>query len=67
MFGGKKAKNTMPTVKYGDGSIILWPVFAADGTDALQRVNRKMKKKDYLQILQGNPKSSAQSLGLGQS
>ena len=55
----------MPTVKHGGGSMMLWGCFVANGTGALQRVNGEMKKKDNLQILQDNLKSSARRLGLG--
>ena len=60
--------NTTPTVTHvGGGSIILWGCFAASGSSALKKVNRMMKKEEYLQILYENLKPSARRLGLGYS
>lgn len=57
MFRGEKALNTIPTAKHGAGSIMLRGCVAA-----LNKVNRIMKKED-LQILQENLKSSTSSVG----
>lgn len=52
-----KSKNTVPTVKHGCGSIMLWGHFAA-GTGTLHKVDGTMKE-DYLQILQLHHNSTA--------
>ena len=57
--------NTIPTVRHGGGSTMLWGCFAASGSAAVKKVNGIMKKKDYLQILQENLNSSARRLGVG--
>ena len=46
--------NTIPTVRHGGGSTMLWGCFAASGSAAVKKVNGIMKKKDFLQTLQEN-------------
>ena len=60
-------KNTITTVKYCGGSITLWGCFAASGTGALKKVNKIMKNKESLQILQEDLKATARGLALGYS
>ncbi|KAK3549580.1 hypothetical protein QTP86_005243 [Hemibagrus guttatus] len=43
--------NTIPTVKHGGGSIMLWGCFSAAGTGRLVRIERKMNAAMYRENL----------------
>ena len=46
---------TIPTVKHGGGSIMLWGCFSAAGTRRLVRIEVKMNGAKYREILDENP------------
>ncbi|KAG2469896.1 TC1A transposase, partial [Polypterus senegalus] len=57
--------NTLPTVKHGGGSIMLWGCFSVAGTGRLVRIKRKMTAAMYRNILDENLLQSALHLRLG--
>ncbi|KAG2466903.1 TCB1 transposase, partial [Polypterus senegalus] len=57
--------NTIPTVKHGGGSIMLWGCFSAAKTGRLVRIKGKMTAAMYRDILDENLLQSALNLRLG--
>ena len=57
--------NTIPTVKHGGGSIMLWGCFSAAGTGRLVRIKGKMNAAMYREIVDENLLQSALDLRLG--
>ena len=57
---------TIPTVKHGVGSIMLWGYFSVAGTWRRDRIEGKMNGAKYREILDENLLQSGQDLRLGQ-
>ncbi|GFW16847.1 transposable element Tc1 transposase [Trichonephila clavipes] len=58
-------KHTIPTVKHGGGSVMVWGCMATSGLGKLVFIDGIIHKMAYLNILQNNLKESADNLGLG--
>jgi hypothetical protein len=57
---------TIPTVKHGGGSNMLWGCFSAAGIARLVRIEGKINRAKYREILDENLRQSTQDLRLGQ-
>jgi hypothetical protein len=60
-----KPKISIPTMKQGGGSIMLWGCFAAGGTDALHKIDGIMWEENYVDILKQHLKTSVRKVKLG--
>jgi hypothetical protein len=60
-----KKPGTIPTVKHGGGSIMLWGCFSAAGTGRLVRIDGKINRAKYREILDENLLQITQDLRLG--
>ena len=60
-----KKPGTIPAVKHGGGSIMLWGCFSAAGTARLIKIETKTNGVKYRDILDENLLNSAQDLRLG--
>jgi hypothetical protein len=58
-------ENTIPTVKHGGGSIMLWACFSLAATGKLVRIEGMMHSAKYREILEGNLFQSSRDLKLG--
>ncbi|GET66728.1 helix-turn-helix domain-containing protein [Rhizophagus irregularis DAOM 181602=DAOM 197198] len=47
-------ENLTPTVKHGGGSIMMWGCFSGKGLGLLVKVDGKMNRLDYIDILEKN-------------
>jgi len=57
-----RPKNTIPTVKHGGENIMLWGCFSAKGTGKLIRVEGRMNRAMYCEILSQNLLPSVRAL-----
>ena len=57
-------KNTVPTVKFGGGSIMIWGCFSAKGVGKVSVIDGKMNVESYQKILQDNLMTSVEKLRL---
>ena len=60
-----RKRGTIPAVKHGGSSIKLWQFYSVAGTGRLVRIEAKMNRAKYREIIDENLLQSAQDLRLG--
>ena len=59
-------KNTIPTVKFGGGNVMIWGCFSSRGTGDIHIIEGRMNAHMYQNILREHLHASVQKLGLSQ-
>lgn len=65
MFGERKERHTIPTLKHNSVRIMLWGCLSVSRAGILIKVWRVMKKEESVKNLEENLKQSAAKLALG--